>query len=102
MVPDNLNFFLEGLLTVMQGLIQLVDNTHQFQSMGPEIFANHAVVCGYQRPLVFDLVKLFLELIDVFPLRCLHLLHDFLLSVQFTVQVLGLAQRLIDLVLELN
>ena len=47
-------------------------------------------------------VQLLLEALDVLLLGHLHLLEDFLLRVEFSVQVFGPRDRLIDLVLELH
>ena len=47
-------------------------------------------------------VKLLLEPLNVFLFRHFHLLEDFFLSVQLTVEILGPGDRLIDLVLEFH
>ena len=47
-------------------------------------------------------VQLLLEALDVLLLGRLHLLEDLLLRVEFSVQVFGSRDRLIDLVLELH
>ena len=47
-----------------------------------------------------DVVQLFLQLVDVFLLRHLHLSEDLFLGVEFTVQVFSLGHGLVDLVLE--
>ena len=47
-------------------------------------------------------VKLLLQLRDVLLLRHFHLLEDFFLRVELTIQIFGLRDSLVDLVLELE
>ena len=67
-----------------------------------EILTNHRILLQEVLIAQLDCVKLFLEALDVLFFGHFHLLEDLFLRVEFSVQVFGPRDRLIDLVLEFH
>ena len=89
-------------LKVIYLLLEFVGIDKVCHGLRAEIFAHHGVLIKQVLVTLLNRVELFLELVDVLLLGHLHLLEDLFLSVQLTVEVLGLGDRLVHLVLELQ
>lgn len=97
-----LNPLSNRLITLFNCLSEMFNLFHKFDSVRSEIFTNHCILLCNQLPFLLNDVQFLFQFIDVLSLRDFHLLHYFLLSVQFTVQVLRLRQWLIHLMLEFD
>jgi len=69
--------------------------------LGPVVFTHHGVLVDDVLIAVFHGVQLSLELVNIFLLRQLHLLQNFLLGQKFTIKVFGFGKCLVDFMLEL-
>ena len=83
-------------------LLKHVDLVHQNQSTASVVFTKHKALSVDDSPALFNKIELPLELVNVFLLLLLHLLHDLTLGVELAVQVLCLRGNFIQLLLELG
>ena len=90
---------------IVQNLYPLFEISSVDQVLGrlrSEVLTNHRILLQEVLIAQLDCVQFFLEALDVLLLGHLHLLEDLLLRVEFSVQIFGPRDRLINLVLELH
>jgi len=69
-------------------------------SSGSEIFTDHTVLIEQVLVPDLDRVKLFFKLSNILFLSHFHLLEDFFLGVELSVQIFSFGYSFVDLVLE--